>query len=145
MQALIEKFKAEGPQVIQNSDYLYKSDIKWKEDIPYEDPNQFEIDFNKDTKKPNELLEFEKVEEPIKSDKKRDLIDRIKVISLNRLGYYPLTNPSTFFQKDKDKLIEVMKECLELPEDILTQEFNEVCTTKIFLPNADYSLFTISK
>ena len=61
MQALLERIKQEGPhEIIQNSDSLYKKDIKWIDTIPYEEPNQYEKDMIKDTLKPEALLEKEK-------------------------------------------------------------------------------------
>ena len=145
MQALIEKLKTEGQegvqQVIQNSDYLYKSDIKWRDDIEYQEINDYEKDMIKNTIKPEVLLEREKTEEEIIVSKKREIITKAKVIALSKMDCYPLCNPSFFSKKDKKKLMDLMRDILELEESEMTEEFNEVCIDKIFTEKADYSSF----
>jgi len=142
MQALIEKLNAEGPhQIIQNSDSLYKQPNEWIQDIKYEEPNEYEKNLIKDTKTASQLLESELEQETYTT--KRDLINKVKVVALARMGCYPLTNPSFFSKQDKSKLISLMELVLNLPNDKLTKEFNEVCTDKIFTEKSDYSQFPI--
>ena len=146
MQALIEKFKSmetpeELQQVIQNSDSLYKKDVKWIDDIPYTEPTDFEKDMIKDTLKPEVLLEKEKTEEQIIVEKKKEIITKVKVIALSKMGCYPLCNPSFFSRKDKEILKDHMQQILDLPEEDMTKLFNETCIEKIFTEKSDYSQF----
>ena len=52
----------EKSQVIQNSDFLYKSDVQWVKDTPYQEPNDFEKEMLKDSKTVEELLKMESEE-----------------------------------------------------------------------------------
>ena len=142
------------PKVVQNSDFLYKSDIKWEQHIEYIEPNQYEIDMLKDTKKPSELLKEEetevvkeKTEEEIKEQKTKDLLLIFKVVSLNRMGKHPIMNTSTLqpmelqeFLKNMNLLIEDYHKGLEVE---ITTEFNKVCNDKLFSNNNDVSTYPI--
>lgn len=107
MEALINKINNDKSfdvhQIIQNSDYLYKSDVKWRDDIKYEEINQFEKDMIKGTISPEILLEKEKTEEAIKVDDRRAYITKIKIIAFGRLNIYPLSNGSFLSSKEKEK------------------------------------------
>jgi hypothetical protein len=141
MQTLLERIQQEGPQVVQNSDYLYKSDIKWRDDIEYKSPNEYETELLKNTIKPEVLIEKEKTEEQIIINKKREIITKVKVVALSKMGCYPLCNPSFFSRNDKEILKDHMQQLLDLPEDEMTKLFNETCTDKIFTDKSDYSQF----
>ena len=127
--------------VIQNSDSLFKQPNEWREDIPYEEPNDYEKNLIKDTLTTSALLEKEKVEEQIIIDKKRELITKVKVIALSKMNCYPLCNPSFFSKADKEILKGHMQNILDLPQDDMTKLFNEVCIDKIFTEKSDYSQF----
>jgi hypothetical protein len=141
----------EIPVVIQNSDYLYKSDIKWRDDIEYIEPNDFEKDMLKDTKTAAKLLEEEKEEILLQTeeDKKKGIITMIKVIALNRMNIHPLYNTSILQPTQKKTLIGMM-ECLlqnwndGLNEDI-ANEFNTICNEKLFTNSSDVSAYPIYK
>jgi len=139
MESLINKIKS--GEVIQNSDYLYKSDIKWRDDFVYEEINQYEKDMIKDTIKPEILLEKEKNEEEIKVDARRAYITKVKVIAFGRLHIYPLSNGSLLSSKDKRKVISMMEEIMKLSPQEIDKEFGEVCTDEIFTPTSNYSYF----
>ena len=141
MQALIEKIQTEGPQVIQGGDNIYAKDFPRNETIKYEEPNEYEKDMLKNTLKAEALLEREKTEKALVEDARRDVITKAKVIALDKMGCYPLTNPSFFSKKDKALLIKHMEELLTYTDEIITRLFNQVCTDKIFTDKADYSNF----
>lgn len=142
MEVLINKIKSgEIQDVIQNSDTLYKSNVKWREDIEYEEPNEFEKDMLKGTINPNNLIEKEKTEEEVKVDDRRAYITKVKIIAFGRLNIYPLTNGSFLSSKDKKKVISMMEEVMKLSDEDINKEFGEVCNDEIFTPKSDYSQF----
>jgi len=146
----------ELPKVIQNSDVLFKSDIKWANNIEYVEPNAFEIEMLHGTKKPKELLEeeekekeivVEKTEEEIKKQKTKDLLLIFKVVSLDRLGRNPLTNTSTLQPQQLKEFLSMMNSLIEDYnkglEIAITAEFNKICTEKLFTNNTDVSVYPV--
>ena len=137
----------EEPQVIQNSDTLYKSDIKWIDTIEYKEPNQFEKDMLKGTLSPEELLANELTEEKQQLLKINDIKVKIKVVALNIMGESPIQNTSLFNKLKKQTLLDTMNSVYEtvylVDEDKLTQMFNEVCATKVFGENCDYTSYPV--
>jgi hypothetical protein len=110
----------------------------------------YEKEIIKDTLTPTELLkqeekekEVEQTEEEREKQKRKDYITMVKVVSIDSLGKYALSNPSTFTQKDKNKLIEKMKEVLTWDEDTIREEFNRICTEVLFIPGVDFSKFPV--
>jgi hypothetical protein len=143
------------PKVIQNSDYLYKSDIKWRTDIEYIEPNQFEKDMLKDTKTPSELLKEEAEEEKIvlktpeekEKEKIKNLITIFKVITSNRMGLHPLHNLSYLQPSELERYKNNMNSLAEdfnngMGEEI-TNEFNRICNDKLFSCGADVSVYPV--
>lgn len=148
----IETIKAEEfPKVIQNSDYLYKSDIKWIDpNIETPEPSEYEKITNKNSKTPSQLLEEEKnevkpeyTEEEQLKIKRREYITKVKVIALDLMSKHPLANPSNFSFREKDKLLKHMESLTLKSEDEITELFNVICVDKIFSPTADYSTYPI--
>ena len=137
----------EEPQVVQNSDTLYKSDIKWIDTIEYKEPNQFEKDMLKGTLSPEELLANELTEEKQQLLKINDIKVKIKVVALNIMGESPIQNTSLFNKLKKQTLLDTMNSVYEtvylVDEDRLTQMFNEVCQTKVFGENCDYTSYPV--
>ena len=135
------------PQVIQNSDYLHKSDIKWIDNIEYKEPNQFEKDMLKGTFTPDQLLENEMTEEKQQLIKINDIKVKIKVVALNIMGESPIQNTSLFSSLKKKTLLDTMNSVYEtvylVDENKLTEMFNEVCATKVFGENFDYTSYPI--
>lgn len=133
-------------KVIQNSDVLYRSDIKWVDDVEPKPINDFEKEMLKDSLSAEQLLEKEKEEKPIvltTEEHRKQHIMKVKVISLDKMGKAPLMNPSLFSKKEKEELIKHMEETLQLTEDVITELFNEVCLRRIFTDKADYSTFPV--
>lgn len=135
----IPKVISDIPKVIQNSDYLYKSNIEWCKDIPYQPPNEYEIDMLKGTKSAAELLEEESKEvseEQKNKDKVRHYLTMFKVITLTRMNLSPIYDTSLF---QPHKRTEYMGHMESLVEDYnngfesdITNEFNKICNDKIF-------------
>ena len=134
-------------QVVQNSDTLYKSDIKWIDNIEYKEPNQFEKDMLKGTFTPEQLLENEMTEEKQQLIKINDIKVKIKVIALNIMGESPIQNTSLFSTLKKKTLLDTMNSVYEtvylVDENKLTEMFNEVCATKVFGESSDYTSYPI--
>ena len=137
----------EETQVVQNSDYLAKSNVEWVKDIQYQEPNQYEKDMLKGTLTPEQLLEGEITEEKRQLIKLNDIKVKIKVVALNTMGESPLQNTSLFSSLKKKTLLDTMNSIYEnvylVDEDKLTEMFNVVCATKVFGDNADYTSYPI--
>jgi len=143
----LENIEKPEVKVVQNSDVLYRSDIKWVEPKEPEPINDYEKDMLKGTLKPEELLEKEKEEKPIiltEEEYKKQHIMKVKVIGLDRMQKPPLCNPSFFKPDEKQQLIKHMEDILKLPEDEITLLFNSICNEKIFTSIADYSTFPMN-
>jgi hypothetical protein len=148
------------PKVIQNSDVLYKRDVEWVKDIPYQEPNDYEKDMLKDTSTAEKLIEQEKLEaieqeekillmteEEKNEEKKKNILTMFKVIVANRLGHHPLVNISNLQQSQKDAFIGNIK-CLVEDwnngfEVDITDEFNKICNEKLFQSGADVSCYPV--
>jgi hypothetical protein len=140
----------EIPKVIQNSDYLYKSDVEWCKDIEYIEPNEFEKDMLKDTKTPKELIESETVEEPVvltQEEKIKNVILMFQVIALDRMNLHPLYNVSLLSQSQKKELFGHMDSLkMDYDNDLIvdiSNEFNRICNDKLFSSNTDVSTYPV--
>jgi hypothetical protein len=135
------------PMIIQNSDSLYKTNVKWIENIEYTPPNQFEIDMLKGTLTPEQLLEGEMTEEKQQLVKINDIKIKIKVVALNTMGESPIQNTSLFSSLKKKTLLDTMNTIYEtvymVDENKLTEMFNDVCRTKVFGDNHDYTSYPV--
>ena len=141
-------------KVIQNSDYLYKSDIEWIKDVPYVEPNDYEIKMLENTKTPKELLEEESKEEPIfltdeelEKREKDDYIQRVKVIALRACQYKILTNPTFLKQVEKNKIIKAMQHVIDnFTKEEIIEKFNEICGEELFTCEGDeYEKYPIKR
>jgi hypothetical protein len=142
------------PKVIQNSDTLYKSSIQWANNIEYVEPNAYEIEMLRGTKKADEIIEEEQVEEivikseeEIKKQKTKDFLLIFKVVSLNRLGRNPILNTSTLQPHELKEFLQMMNllvddynKGLEIE---ITKEFNKICIEKLFINTTDVSTFPV--
>ena len=137
----------EEPKVIQNSDYLAKTDIEWVKDIEYSEPNQYEKDMLKGTCTPEQLIESEMTEEKQQLLKINDLKVKIKIVALNVMGESPIQNTSLFSKLKKQTLLDTMNSIYQnvylVDEQKLTDMFNEVCQTKVFGDNCDYTSYPV--
>lgn len=143
----------EDPQVIQNSDFMYKSNVEWIKDVPYQEPNEYERDMLKGTLSPNELLKKELEEQKIErtpEQKRRDAINIVKVVSLHRIGLqHFIFNPyklSTQQKKKYKKSMElVLAEYNDGPEsrDSIIKEFNNIVCDTILDTNVDVSTYPV--
>jgi hypothetical protein len=125
---------------------------KWKGEFtgPTE-PSEYEKKMLKDSKSVDALLTEEQrpVELPdVDAEyerKKKAYITKVKVVALDKFGKHPLSNPTTYCERDKKRVIAIMEELLLLPEDVLDKQFNEICTETIFDSKADYSKFSVEQ
>jgi hypothetical protein len=143
------------PVVIQNSDFMYKTENNWVNDTTVREKTEFEINMLKDTKTPEELLEEEHKEVELKyveedtKEKLKSLLTIFKVITANRLGYHPLINLSTLqpdqavrFKNNIESLVEDYNNGMEKE---ITEEFNRICNEKLFHVGADVSSYAVYK
>jgi hypothetical protein len=119
-------------------------------EVVYQPPNAYEIKMLEGTKTPSQLLEEEEAEKLKKltdvntsseSDKRKEIITRLKVVALDRLGKHPLMNPAHLSQRDKNKLISLMSTLQDEPEESIIKEFNDICNDVLFSGKADPSTF----
>jgi len=135
-------------KVIQNSDFLCKSNIMWADPGPPKEINDFEKRMLEGTKSIDQLLQEEREVEECKEDKekvnRKRYITKVKIIALNSLGKHPLDNPSTFSRKEKTKVMDKMQEILNTyTEEDVTGEFYTICEEKIFNEKSDYSSYPV--
>lgn len=143
----------EDPIVLENTVVeTYKADVKWVEPHNVEPINEFEKEMLKNTKTVEQLLEEERnevpeelTEEEIIKRKRKEYITKVKVISLDKMGKHPLSNPSTFSKKEKDLTIKTMKDVMTEDNDVIDFLFNEICNDKLFNETADYSTYPVFK
>lgn len=143
----MEEIQTTETKVLQNSDYLAKTEVQWIQDIPYCEPNQFEKDMLKNTLTPEQLLENEMTEEKQQLIKINDIKVKIKIVALNIMGETPIQNTSLFSSLKKKTLLDTMNSVYEtvylVDEQKLTDMFNEVCQTKVFGDNCDYTSYPV--
>ena len=132
--------KVESPDMIQPVEVVYTQ------------PTDFEIKMLEGTKNPAQLLEEEHAEKLKKQlevitsseiDKRREIVTRLKVVALDRLGKHPLTNPSYLSQREKTKLIHLMTSLQEDKEEDVIKEFNDICNDVLFSGKSDPSTFPV--
>lgn len=123
-------------------------------EVVYQPPNEYEIKMLEGTKTPAQLLEEEHAEKLKKQlevitsseiEKRREIVTRLKVVALDRLGKHPLTNPSYLSQREKTKLIHLMTSLQDDKEEDVIKEFNDICNDVLFSGNVDPSTFPISR
>lgn len=135
--------------VVHNSDILYRKECNWVTDIPYTEPSNDEIKLLEGTYKPHEILEQEAQEqiyERTEFQKKRDIINKIKVVALDAMGEHPLAESCKFNQKKKNLLIAEMQKCIHeylCDPESFDVRFNKVCIESIFVTNTEYSALPI--
>ena len=135
-----------SPMLSINPDNLKPVEVEYKE------PNEYELNMLKGTKKPDQILEEEKAEKLKKQlevitasevDKRREIVTRLKVVALDRLGKHPLTNPSYLSQREKTKLIHLMTSLQDDKEEDVIKEFNDICNDVLFSGKSDPSQFPV--
>jgi hypothetical protein len=76
--------------------------------------------------------------------RKREKAQRCKVIALHRMGHHPINaNVSNFNQKSKLKVLELVRELFEQPDDDIIKEFNEVCLDVVFDERQDFTSYPV--
>lgn len=77
---------------------------------------------------------------------KKDRVMRCKAICLERMGKHPLFSVSCLNQREKKRLVEMVQEMFwNMPDEIITAEFNELCSETIFDLKADYTAYSVSE
>jgi hypothetical protein len=90
--------------------------------------------------------EPEYTEEQKELIRKRNKVQRVKVICLHQMGRNFLTNPSYMKITDKKKLLQLVRDMYEnKPEDEIIKEFNEIVCENILDTNLDVSQYPVYK
>ena len=138
-------------QVVQNSDFLHKSDVKWVNDIKYQEPDEHELKLLEGTISSKDLVQLESVEPQIyytDEQKKRMDIIKVKIVALDRMNEHPLIESHLFDRQKKQKLINHMRDALDMFNDeyiTFNTKFNQICQDRLFTQTCDYSSFPIYK
>jgi hypothetical protein len=133
-----------------------KSDNSWMiKDVPYSEPSEIEKKLLKGTKTPAELLEEERKElenkkqltpEEELENKKKHYIDRVKVIALYKCKFYIFSNPSTFSNIDKKRVMEKMGKILKnYTEEEVIDEFNSIVRDVLEDYRTDYGILPVKQ
>lgn len=107
-------------------------------------PSKFEIDFNKGTYNPQELLEKEEqdklnYEEKIILNQRRAILTQCKIIALDMKNLDPLTNTNTLTKEEYVALwVEMNNIRLTWTAEDREKKFNEICNRTIFAENKSY-------
>lgn len=123
--------------------YIYKYIIIMSEEQKLQ-PSKFEIDFNKGTYNPQELLEKEEqdrltYEEKIILNQRRAIATQCKTIALNMKNLDPLTNTNTLTKEEYVALWTEMNNIrLTWTAEDREKKFNEICNRTIFAENKSY-------
>jgi len=78
--------------------------------------------------------------------KKKEKAQKCKVIALNHMHMHPIiTNTCNFTKKQKQALLDSVKELFEKPDEEIQELFNDVCTEVVFLEGqkTDYTAYPI--
>ena len=87
-------------------------------------------------------MELTEAEQELKY--KKEKAQRCKVIALHRLGHHPIkANVSNFNTKAKLKVLNLVKELFELPDDIITTEFNDIVLEVVFDEKEEFSQYPV--
>lgn len=127
-------------EVLELKEIKFNTDWMVKEVPPPSEPSEFEKKLLENTLTAEQLIKKEKEEEAKKKEEdeklneeekekmlKKDLINKIKVVALDRLGYYALSNPSEMTQLEKNKIIKMMDKILKKGKfKKITEEFNTI-------------------
>ncbi len=70
---------------------------------------------------------------------KREMVQRVKCLSLAKMNKPILTNTYNLNSKDKIELQRIMHTYNDIPHDIIIKEFNEIASKELFDYNLDYS------
>jgi hypothetical protein len=69
---------------------------------------------------------------------------KAKCIALELLGHHPLSNPSKFSRREKDKVLNLMTIWFNKSDEELTAEFNDVITDKVLSETSPYENYAIA-
>ena len=75
---------------------------------------------------------------------KKERAMKSKIIALEHMGKHPLTNPSSFSRRDKERLLKIMREWFDKTDEELNAEFNDVVIDKVLNETNDYEKYRIS-
>ena len=112
-------------------------------------PSKFEIDFNKGTYNPQELLEKEEqdklnYEEKIILNQRRAILTQCKIIALDMKNLDPLTNTNTLTKEEYVAIwVEMNNIRLNWTAEDREKKFNEICNKTIFAENKSYWYYPV--
>ena len=112
-------------------------------------PSKFEIDYNKGTFNPQELLEKEEqdrlnYEEKIILNQRRAILTQCKTIALDMKNLDPLTNTNTLTKEEYVAIWTEMNNIrLTWTAEDREKKFNEICNRTIFAENKSYWYYPV--
>ena len=89
-------------------------------------------------------MEFVETDEKQKLQEWKDKVLRVKTICLDKMNKYALTNVSLMPTKEKNLLLDKVKEYMEtLHDDEITNRFNSLVCNKILTETSDYTNYHV--
>jgi len=76
---------------------------------------------------------------------KREMVQRVKCLSLHKMNKSILTNTLSLTTKDRIELQNIMHTYNDIPHEIIIDNFNEIASKELFDYNLDYSNMPIYK
>ena len=77
--------------------------------------------------------------------RKREKVQRCKVIALSSLNLHPITNVSALQKQTKLKIIDLVRELFDKDDDEILKEFHEVVVNDVLSEEKDYTAYPIYK
>lgn len=144
-------FEDNEQRVISNSDIIFKKEVEWIKEVPYEEPNEYEINLNKNFLTPEQLLKeeeviIEKTQEELDKEYRDTYILRVKVIAMHKMGKSIISNPSYWKHTLKQQLIKEMQYVIDNnTEEELKEKFNFIVNENLFDSNLKYETFPLKR
>ena len=73
----------------------------------------------------------------------KDKATKAKLICLDRIGKHPLYNPRNLKDKERKKLLAMMTEIFNRPDEVVDAEFNEIVNDKLLDNEFDVSQYPV--
>lgn len=154
--ANIDEFKIEDLDIIfKTCQYQVKEGKKYivrnvilEENVKKYKPEELTADFIPTIDTQLKEIEGTDYKELYENDIKlynHEMLQRVKCLSLKKLGKDIMTNTSCLKDKDKKKLQEIMHSYNEIDHDKIISDFNEVVNEDLFEDNTDMTKYPVYK
>ena len=88
-------------------------------------------------------MEYKIEIDPAEETYMREKIMKCKIIALDEMDKHPLQNPKFFTNRERQTLLNKVKELLTKDMVCITNMFNDICAEKLFQNGADFSQYAV--